>query len=89
MPAVSAGRELSRARSQEYDGREWLVVCSGLGKQIGLIVDRIVDIANEAVVSRREADRPGVKFVGVVQNSVTEFLDVDALIRAAEPQTAT
>lgn len=98
LPLLDTSRELRRlARGSRtvrkdaalpVDRKTQVVVCSGLGKRIGLIVDRIVDIANESIASRRVADRPGVKFVGVVQNSVTEFPDVDALIRAAEPGSA-
>jgi two-component system chemotaxis sensor kinase CheA len=98
LPLIDASRELRRlarggratrnTRETHSDRKTQVVVCSALGKQIGVIVDRIVDIAEEVVATRREASRPGVKFVGVVQNSVTEILDVDALVRAAEPQTA-
>ncbi|MFO0803203.1 MAG: chemotaxis protein CheA [Gemmataceae bacterium] len=97
LPLLDTSRELRRLARGGRTGRKdpalpidrktQVVVCSGLGKQVGLIVDRIVDIADEAIASRRAANRPGVRFVGVVQDSVTEFPDVDALIRATEPNT--
>jgi len=99
LPLLDTSRELRRMARGGHSARKdpalpldrktQVVVCSGLGKHVGLIVDRIVDIADEAIASRRDADRPGVKFVGVVQNRVTEFPDVDALVRATEPDTTT
>jgi two-component system chemotaxis sensor kinase CheA len=82
---LARGGRALRSRAEPADRKAQVVVCSGLGRQIGLIVDRIVDIAEEEIGSLSYADRPGVKFVGVVQNAVTEFLDVDALIQALEP----
>jgi two-component system chemotaxis sensor kinase CheA len=62
-----------------------VVVYSGKGQRVGLVVDRILDIAEETLVSRSRANRPGVLFSAVVQGRVTEFLDVEGIIRTADP----
>jgi two-component system chemotaxis sensor kinase CheA len=61
------------------------VVYAGKGQRVGLIVDRIVDIAEETLVSRSQAHRPGVLFTAVIQGRVTEFLDVESLLSSVDP----
>jgi two-component system, chemotaxis family, sensor kinase CheA len=62
-----------------------VVVYSGKDRRVGLVVDRILDIAEETLASRSEAHRPGVLFTAVVQGRVTEFLDVEAILRSIDP----
>ena len=61
---------------------------AGRGQRVGLVVGSILDIVEEEITARSLANRPGVLFTGVVQGRVTEFLDVDAVIRAAAPELA-
>jgi two-component system chemotaxis sensor kinase CheA len=63
-----------------------VVVYAGKGQRVGLVVDRILDIAEETVASRSRANRPGVLFTAVIQGRVTEFLDVEGIIRSADPE---
>lgn len=66
------------------DGRAvQVVVCAREGRHHGLVVGRILDIVEETVATRSAAGRPGVLFTAVVQDRVTEFLDVESLIRSA------
>ena len=58
---------------------------AGHGKRVGLRVGRILDIAEATIVTRSEGSRPGVLFTAVVQDRVTEFLDVEGIIRMADP----
>jgi two-component system, chemotaxis family, sensor kinase CheA len=62
-----------------------VVVYAGKTQRVGLVVDRIIDIAEETLVSRSPAHRPGVLFTAVIQGRVTEFLDVEGILRAADP----
>jgi two-component system chemotaxis sensor kinase CheA len=62
-----------------------VVVYAGGGRRVGLIVERIIDIAEDALVVRAPAQRPGVLFTAVIQGKVTEFLDVEAMIRGVDP----
>ena len=55
------------------------------GRAVGLIVGRISDIVEEAVVLQPQAETKGLLGSAVVQGKVTGFLDVPALIRAVNP----
>jgi two-component system chemotaxis sensor kinase CheA len=61
-----------------------VVVYAGKDQRVGLVVDRILDIAEETLISRSRAQRPGVLFTAVVQGRVTEFLDLEGIMRSAE-----
>jgi two-component system chemotaxis sensor kinase CheA len=63
-----------------------VVVYASQGQRVGLVVGSILDIVEETLVSRSPANRPGVLFTAVLQGRVTEFLDVEGLIRSAGPE---
>jgi two-component system, chemotaxis family, sensor kinase CheA len=62
-----------------------VVVCSHVSGNVGLIVDQIVDIVEDAVADPRPAGRPGMLGSAVIQGRVTELLDVEAVLRCAGP----
>ncbi|MDQ1484875.1 MAG: two-component system, chemotaxis family, sensor kinase CheA [Actinomycetota bacterium] len=55
-------------------------------RSVGLVVDAVVDIATEAPKSRSDASDYGVSGVVVVQELVTELLDMEQAIMAADPR---
>jgi two-component system, chemotaxis family, sensor kinase CheA len=57
-----------------------VVVYSQDNRQVGLMVDKILDIVPDPVATRSKANRPGVLFTAVVQEKVTEIIDVPALL---------
>jgi two-component system chemotaxis sensor kinase CheA len=61
-----------------------VVVYAGKTQRVGLVVDQILDIAEETLVNRSRAHRPGVLFTAVVQGRVTEFLDLEGIMRNVE-----
>jgi two-component system chemotaxis sensor kinase CheA len=77
---AAPGRPLSRVRGTDT---VQVIVYSANGRRVGLVVDRIVDIAEESVVVRSAAQRRGAAFTAVIQGRVTEFLDVEAIVHAA------
>jgi two-component system chemotaxis sensor kinase CheA len=52
---------------------------------VGLVVERILDIVEEDVVLDRLAERAGILGTAVVQQRVTDMLDVPGVVRAAHP----
>ncbi len=60
-----------------------VVVYADPERPVGLVVDRILDIAEQDSDVQGAASRPGVERTAVIQGRVTELLDVEALIRAA------
>jgi two-component system chemotaxis sensor kinase CheA len=61
-----------------------VVVYAGQGLRVGLVVDKILDIVAEPLLAKAPSNRPGVMFSAVVQGRVTEFLDIDSILRAAD-----
>jgi two-component system chemotaxis sensor kinase CheA len=55
-------------------------------RSVGLVVDAVVDIATEAPKSRGEVSEYGISGVAVVQERVTELLDMEQAIMAADPR---
>jgi two-component system, chemotaxis family, sensor kinase CheA len=80
-----SGRRASHLPSAKDSDTVQVVVYSGNGRRVGLVVDRILDIAEEALVSRSAANRSGVLFSAVIQGRVTEFLDVEGILGSADP----
>jgi two-component system chemotaxis sensor kinase CheA len=69
------------------DGRESLqvVVYAEGDRSVGLVVDQILDITHETITTRSDLDSPGVLGSAVIQDRVTELLDVQSAILAADP----
>lgn len=61
------------------------MVYSEGGRSVGLVVDRIVDIVEDAVAILRPATRAGVRGSAVIQGRVTDLLDVPDIIRGIDP----
>ena len=62
-----------------------VVVYSEGGKSVALVVDRIVDIAENSTTARRDAEADGLVGTAVIQQRVIELLDVRPAILAADP----
>jgi two-component system chemotaxis sensor kinase CheA len=60
-----------------------VVVYTEDDQRVGLKVERILDIVHDQLADRSRARRPGVLFTAIIQEKVTEFLDVAALVRSA------
>jgi two-component system chemotaxis sensor kinase CheA len=62
-----------------------VVVYSEQGRSVGLVVGKINDIVQQALTVNRQANRDGILGSTVIQNRVTDLLDVAGIIRAADP----
>ncbi len=67
------------------DEKIQVVVYSDQGRSVGLVVDRILDIAHQAIRIQRNTLRPGTLGSMVVQGRVTEMLDVKGIIQSVDP----
>lgn len=82
--ACLGGRSFVATRRDDHASETVPVVVYSAGEQrVGLIVDRILDIVHDQLSARSRANRPGVLFTAIVQERVTEFIDVAALVREA------
>ena len=96
MPLISLSEALADARlslapmqpkTQTGDTIQVIVYTKG-DRSIGLVVDRIMDVVEEAIVAQRTSIRPGVLGSAVIDKKVTELLDVESVIRTVLPETA-
>lgn len=70
--------------SYEAQGKETLqvVVYSEQDQSVGLVVDRILDIVEVPLAVTNEATRPGIRGSVVIQNRVTDLVDIRTLMSA-------
>jgi two-component system, chemotaxis family, sensor kinase CheA len=81
-------RQIPRSPPPRADDQIQVVVFSNHGAHVGLIVEQILDIVDDSLANRRPPGRPGVLGVVVIAGRVTELLDVEALLRRAQPGAA-
>ena len=60
------------------------VVFNDGDRGVGMVVDQILDVAEEAVTVRRKSGRKGILGSAVVAKRVTDFLDLNQVIAAAK-----
>ncbi len=84
MPLVDLCQILGKT-SQAPSHREsfQVVVTSHDGRRVGLVVDKILDIVEDSVELDSLSKRRGLKGSALVQNRVTDFLDVDSILQDA------
>lgn len=62
-----------------------VVVYSEHGRSVGLVVDRILDIVEETLSVQHRSSRHGLLGSAVIQQRVTDLLDVHGLIQSVDP----
>ncbi|MEO1401796.1 MAG: chemotaxis protein CheW [Cyanobacteria bacterium J06635_1] len=67
------------------DTIEMLVVSVDDQRNVGLVVENIVDIVEEQILIKGTATQPEIQYSAVIQDRITELIDVDAIIRAGAP----
>jgi two-component system chemotaxis sensor kinase CheA len=84
LPLVSLRMVLEpNAANQDRPADSLEVVVFNDGESsVGMIVDQILDVTEEAVTVRQESDRNGLLGSALVGKQVTDFLDLSAVIRA-------
>lgn len=87
MPLISISEYLHVHQNGNGAANEpmQVVVYSEQGKSVGLVVDRILDIVEEAIVPQKPSKQSGLLGSAVIQQKVTDLLDVRGLVRAANP----
>ncbi len=82
LPIIRLSQVLCLPESPEASMAEALqmVVISHEQRRVGLVVDRIVDIVDEHLQAERAANKPAILCSAVIQEHVTDILDVQQLI---------
>ncbi|HBE20616.1 MAG TPA: chemotaxis protein CheA [Cyanobacteria bacterium UBA11149] len=69
------------SKTDNTDDKLPIVVVSVDGeKQIGLIVEQVLDIVEQAIDIKGKANQPGILYNAVIQGQVTEILNVETVI---------
>ena len=92
MPLIRVGEmldaEQTRAKNTDNDAPLQVVVYADGEQTVGLVVEQILDIVEEAVALQQPAKRPGVRGTMVIQKKVTDLLDVMELMRMKRGEEA-
>jgi two-component system chemotaxis sensor kinase CheA len=86
LPLVSLRAVLepgAPSQSQLADPVQVVVFNDG-DRSVGMVVDQILDVAEEAVTVRQKSNRKGLLGSAVAGKRVTDFLDLNEVIRASE-----
>lgn len=60
-----------------------VLVCDHGGRTVGLVVEQILDIVEDAAELKYPASRPGVLYSTVIDEHVTELIDIPAILSAS------
>lgn len=79
-------RAIMRSTPDEDESQTMHVLVYRHGEKcVGLVVEKILDILDTELRIRGKASRPGVSGTAVIRDRVTELLDLEAVIRRADP----
>jgi two-component system chemotaxis sensor kinase CheA len=86
LPLIRVSKHVSAItdNSTQNDPMQ-VVVYSENGRSVGLVVGRISDIVEDTITVKRHAHGNGIFGSVVIQDKVTDLLDVQAVIREADP----
>jgi two-component system chemotaxis sensor kinase CheA len=87
LPLVRVSKYLHASEERPADGSDAMqvVVYTHKNGSVGLVVDEIEDIVNEVIMVKRIACGNGIFGSVVIQDRVTDLLDVHAILGAADP----
>jgi two-component system chemotaxis sensor kinase CheA len=84
LPLVYLSANVGSNRPAINEEREVLpvVVFRDGGRQLGLVVDRIIDIVESQITHRRPSTVPGLLGSAVAGGKITDFLDLEPILRS-------
>ena len=91
MPLIRLSNMLPTSPSAGYMSDEeeteklQVVVYSHHHRSVGLVVDRIIDIVEDLLEVQRESHHTGVLSSVVIQDRVTDLVDIEGVVRAFDP----
>jgi two-component system chemotaxis sensor kinase CheA len=87
LPIVNLSDKFHLAKSQDGDMPLKVLVCSHEGQRMGVVVDQILDVAQETVAVEERWRDSQSEGSAVVQKQVTDFLDLKAMLESAHGST--
>lgn len=81
LPLVRLAPAIGLADSSQGGEQISVVVHEDGGHRVGIVIDKVLDVVEEAVVATEVGRRPGVLGFAVVQDRVTDLVDLEAVVR--------
>ena len=82
LPLVRLADVLGTPPANDPERPLHVVVATEEGRTVGIVVDRILDIVEDELVIRRGVQRHGLLGSAVIQEKVTDLLDVRGIVRS-------
>jgi two-component system, chemotaxis family, sensor kinase CheA len=76
-------RQNAKLLASESGAPLQVLVCDHEGRTVGLVVEQILDIVEDAAELKYPASRPGVLYSTVIDERVTELIDIPAILHAS------
>jgi two-component system chemotaxis sensor kinase CheA len=89
LPLVEVAKHLDSDSNVDLPDPMEVVVYSENGRSVGLVVGKIEDIVSEAITEKRHSHGNGILGSVVIQDKVTDLLDVHSVIRSVDPTFGT
>ena len=86
MPLIFLSEIFEKSSAKEESDSMQVIVYSDQGRYVGVVVDKIIDIVEETVTIKKGSAGKGLLGSAVVQGKVTDMLDVEGVIRQADPE---
>ena len=83
LPIVNLSDKFDAAQSGSTEGPLQVLVCSHNGQRMGIVVDQILDVAEESVSIEERWKDSLSKGSAVVHKQVTDFLDLSTMLDSA------
>lgn len=85
LPLIRLSEALGKANPTSDGQPLSVVVHNAGGRSVGIVVDEILDIVEEAPNISAQSNKDGILGSAVLQQRVTDILDVNGIIRLVEP----
>jgi two-component system chemotaxis sensor kinase CheA len=86
MPLIDIAEQMGIRGERDANQNLQVVVYVEGGRSVGLLVDQIVDVAEQSAVVEGAGDDGGLVGSAVLQDRVTDLLDVSALMKHSAPR---
>ena len=86
MPLIDIARRMNLGQSEKQTETLQVIVYSDAGHSVGLIVDQIVDIVDQAVKVEQQESSGELAGSAVIQDKVTDLLNLGVLVKGSAAQ---
>ncbi|MFL6023596.1 MAG: chemotaxis protein CheW, partial [Marmoricola sp.] len=80
LPLVRLAGAIGLVETVREDDQVSVVVHEADGSRVGIVIDRVLDVVEQAVVCSDVGKRKGVLGSAVIQDRVTDLVDLDAVV---------